>query len=119
MSVAVTAEATYNLSESESLYLAIGLVTSDLPEGKLDTILASVANLVKKGSSVSDALETVIEKVSKGNSTVVKAAVAEAEKGKAEKSGNKENEAKSSEKDNESGSNKNKNNSNSDGKEED
>ncbi|HWP68515.1 MAG TPA: hypothetical protein VN437_04375, partial [Rectinemataceae bacterium] len=119
LSVAVTAEATYNLSESESLYLAIGLVTSDLPEGKLDTILASVANLVKKGSSVSDALETVIEKVSKGNSTVVKAAVAEAEKGKAEKSGNKENEAKSSEKDNESGSNKNKNNSNSDGKEED
>jgi len=113
LSVAVTAEATYNLSESESLFLAIGLVTSDLPEGKLDTILASVANLVKNGSSVPDALEAVIEKVSKGNSTEAKAAVTEAEKGKAEKSGNKENEGKSGEKDNESDSNKKKDNSNS------
>ena len=117
--VAVTAEATYKLSESESLFLAIGLVTSNLPEGKLDTILASVANLVKNGSSVSDALEAVIEKVSKGNSTEAKAAVAEAEKGKAEKTGNKENEGKSGEKDNGSDSNKKKNNSNSGGKEDD
>jgi len=113
LSVAVTAEATYNLSESESLFLAIGLVTSDLPEGKLDTILASVANLVKNGSSVPDALEAVIEKVSKGNSTEAKAAATEAEKGKAEKSENKENEGKSGEKDNESDSNKKKDNSNS------
>lgn len=112
LSVAVTAEATYELSESESLFLAIGLVTSDLPEEKLDTILASVAKLVKNGSSVSEALDTVIEKVSKGNSAEAKAAVEEASKGKAEKSGNKESEGKSGEKDNESDSNGNKNNSN-------
>jgi len=68
LAVAATAEANYNLPRNESLLLAVGLVACDLPDGKFDSILASMATLVKKGGTVSEALKATIEKVSKGNS---------------------------------------------------
>ena len=108
LSVTATAKSKYDLSGNEGIFLAVGLVTSDLSEGKLNSILSSIANLLKSGSSVSEALEVAIEKTSKGNSAVAKAAAASAEKSDVGKSGNK----KSKGNEGESGGNGNSGNSN-------
>ena len=96
LSVAAAVEADYRLSDDQCLLLAVWLVASDLPEGKLNSILSSIASLMKQGSSATEALDVAMGKVSKGKSSEAKAT--EEEKTKADSSGNKKSEEKSSEK---------------------
>lgn len=94
LSVLALAKAEYGLSESDSYYLAIALTGSDLSNAKLNSVLKSIAALVAQGNSTSDALETVLAKVTKGNSAEAKAQAAEksneGKSGENGKSGNSE-----------------------------
>ena len=96
LSVVASAKAQYGLSEESSRLLAIALMESDLPNKKLDSILDSIATIIAKGGSVSEALNSAIATISKGNSAKTKAG----EKSDANDSGEKGNQGNSGEKDN-------------------
>ncbi|MHB0896402.1 MAG: hypothetical protein ACYC1A_02490 [Spirochaetales bacterium] len=96
LSVVANAKAQYGFSEENCHLLAIALTESDLSNKKLDSVLDSIATLVAQGGSVSDALNSVIAKISKGNSAEAKAV----ERSNEGKSGEKENQGNSGEKEN-------------------
>jgi hypothetical protein len=96
LSVVANAKAQYGFSEENCRLLAIALTESDLSNKKLDSVLDSIATFVAQGGSVSDALNSVIAKISKGNSSKVNAT----EKSNAGNSGQKQNQGNSGEKEN-------------------
>jgi len=88
LSVVATIQAEYRLSDAEVLALATGLVGCDLSNGKLNSLIAAVKSAVKKGLSVSQAIDDSLAKVTKGkssNAASEKASNADKEKEKKEK----------------------------------
>ncbi len=69
LSVVATLEAEYRLSDAEVLALATGLVDCDLSNGKLNSLVAAIKSAVKKGLSVSQAIDDSLAKVTKGKSS--------------------------------------------------
>lgn len=69
LSVAVTLEAEYRLADDEVLALATGLVDCDLSNGKLNSLVAAIKSAVKKGLSLSQAIDDSLAKVTKGKSS--------------------------------------------------
>lgn len=69
LSVVATLEAEYRLSDTEILALATGLVDCDLSNGKLNSLVAAIKSAVKKGLSVSQAIDDSLAKVTKGKSS--------------------------------------------------
>lgn len=96
LSVVASAKAQYGLSEESSRLLAVALTESDLSNKKLDSILDSIATILAQGGSVSEALNSAIATISKGNSAKAKAS----EKSNSGNSGEKENQGNSGEKEN-------------------
>lgn len=68
LSAVVTLEAEYALSDAEVFALATGLVDCDLSDGKLNSLAASVKSAVKKGLSLSLAIEESLAKVTRDKS---------------------------------------------------
>ena len=88
LSVVATLEAEYRLADDEVLALATGLVDCDLSNGKLNSLVAAIKSAVKKGLSVSQAIDDSLAKVTKGkssNANAEKASNADKEKEKKEK----------------------------------
>ena len=69
LSVVATLEAEYRLSDAEVLALATGLVDCDLSNGKLNSLTAAIKAAVKKGLSLSQAIDDSLAKVTKGKSS--------------------------------------------------
>ncbi|HEY9054681.1 MAG TPA: hypothetical protein VIO60_07670 [Rectinemataceae bacterium] len=84
LSVVATIQAEYRLSEPELLALATGLVDSDLATGKLNSFATSVKSAIKKGLSVTQAIEDSLAKASKTKTKAGQAEGSQAESDKAE-----------------------------------
>ena len=72
LSVTAAARAEYKLSVEESLFFTAALVQSNLADRKMNSVLASIKNLIAKGGSTDAALDAVMESVSMGNSEKAK-----------------------------------------------
>jgi hypothetical protein len=69
LSVAATIDAEYRLSDAELLALTADLIGSDLSNGKFNSLAASIKSAVKKGLSVSQAIDEALSKTAKGKSS--------------------------------------------------
>ncbi|MCE1195440.1 hypothetical protein LWX53_02940 [bacterium] len=92
LSVVVSIEAEHALTDAEILALATGLVDSDLSDGKLTALVASIKSAVKKGLAPSKAIEESLAKATKDKSS--NAASSEKSNGADKEEKNKENSGK-------------------------
>lgn len=69
LSVAAMIDAEYRLSDAELLALTADLIGSDLSNGKFNSLAASIKSAVKKGLSVSQAIDEALSKTTKGKSS--------------------------------------------------
>ena len=111
LSVVANAKAQYGLSEESSRLLAVALAESNLSNKKLDSVLDSIATFLAQGGSASEALNSAIAAISKGDSAKARASEKSnsgnsGEKGNQGNSGEKENNGKSGENDNSGGKKK-------------